>query len=103
MGLNDECPCTNVKNRKCNNSFKNPVVTEHIIVSLGKAPKVSTPNLIHEVSRSDGSRSITYYNEKGNWFSREDYGQQKTHGTLGYDKNEKVPPHEYKQTYKKNI
>lgn len=32
-------------------------------------------------------------------FSREDYGQQKTHGQLGYDSNGKVPPHEHKFTY----
>ncbi|WP_172730871.1 hypothetical protein [Pluralibacter gergoviae] len=74
-------------------------VTEHTIVSSGKAPKTSKPNSIYEVSRADGSKSITYYDSKGNMFSREDYGQQRTHGSLGYDSNGHVPPHEHKVTY----
>ena len=74
-------------------------VTEHTIVSSGKAPKTSKPNSIYEVSRADGSKSITYYDSKGNMFSREDYGQQRTHGSLGYDSNGQVPPHEHKVTY----
>ncbi|MCX8619136.1 hypothetical protein J3U42_12125 [Gilliamella sp. B2923] len=82
------------------NPATNKVIIEHIIVPSGKAPKTSTPNSIYEVSRADGSRSVTYYDERGNMFSREDYGQQKTHGKLGYDENGKVPPHEHKQTYK---
>ena len=55
-------------------------VTEHTIVSSGKAPKTLKPNSIYEVSRADGSKSITYYDSKGKMFSREDYGQQRTHG-----------------------
>lgn len=35
-------------------------------------------------------------------FSREDYGQQKTHAQLGYDSNGKVPPHGHKITYNAN-
>ena len=81
------------------NPATNEVVTEHIIVSSGKAPKTSTPNSIYEVSRADSSRRVTYY-DKRYWFSREDFGQQKTHGKLGYDRKGKVPPHEHKQTYK---
>lgn len=81
------------------NPATNEVVTEHIIVSSGKAPKTSTPNSIYEVSRADSSRRVTYY-DKWYWFSREDFGQQKTHGKLGYDRKGKVPPHEHKQTYK---
>ncbi len=81
------------------NPATNKVVTEHIIVSSGKAPKTSTPNSIYEVSRADGTKSITYYDDKGRVFSREDYGQQRTHGSLGYDVNGKVPPHEHKTTY----
>uniref|UniRef100_UPI0020C6486E RHS repeat-associated core domain-containing protein n=1 Tax=Pectobacterium polaris TaxID=2042057 RepID=UPI0020C6486E len=73
--------------------------TEHTVVSSGKAPKTSTPNSIYEVSRADGSRSITYYDDKGRTFSREDYGQQRTHDLLGYDANGKVPPHEHRITY----
>ena len=82
------------------NPATNKIVTDHIVVPSGVAPQTSTPNSIYEVSRRDGSRSITYYDEKGHWFSREDYGQQRTHGTLGYDQNGKVPPHEHKRTYK---
>ncbi|MCX8728677.1 VENN motif pre-toxin domain-containing protein, partial [Gilliamella sp. B2838] len=82
------------------NPATNKVVTEHIIVPSGKAPKTSTPNSIYEVSRSDGSRSVTYYDERGNMFSREDYGQQRIHGNLEFDNNGKVVPHEHKQTYK---
>ena len=37
--------------------------------------------------------------DKGRMFSREDYGQLRTHGSLGYDANGKVPPHEHKTTY----
>ncbi|WP_455813236.1 hypothetical protein [Pseudomonas graminis] len=73
--------------------------TDHIVVSAGKAPKTSTPNSVYEVSRADGTKSITYYDEKGRTFSREDYGQQQTHGSLGYDENGKVPPHEHRIIY----
>ncbi|ENN8378964.1 hemagglutinin repeat-containing protein, partial [Providencia rettgeri] len=81
------------------NPATNKVVTEHTVVSSGKAPKTSTPNSVYEVSRADGTKSITYYDDKGRTFSREDYGQQKTHGQLGYDSNGKVPPHEHKISY----
>ncbi|MDF7670686.1 hypothetical protein PT276_05665 [Orbaceae bacterium ESL0721] len=89
-----------VQNEKIINPATNKVVTEHIIVSSGKAPKTTTPNSIYEVSRADGSKSITYYDDQGRIFSREDYGQQRTHGSLGYDDNGKVPAHEHKITYK---
>ncbi|MBI0038228.1 VENN motif pre-toxin domain-containing protein, partial [Gilliamella sp. B14384H2] len=81
------------------NPATNKPVTDHIIVSSGKAPKTSTPNSIYEVSRADGSRSITYYDEKGNWFSREDYGQLTPHGQMGIGSDGRVVPHEHKQTY----
>ncbi|QXF32710.1 hypothetical protein CE143_05625 [Photorhabdus luminescens] len=87
------------KKDKLINPATNKIVTEHVIVSSGKAPKTSTPNSIYEVSRADGTRSITYYDSKGRTFSREDYGQQRTHGELGYDEKGKVPPHEHKITY----
>ena len=87
------------ENNKIINPATNKVVTEHIVVLSGKAPKTSTPNSVYEVSRVDGSKSITYYDSKGRTFSREDYGQQRTHGSLGYDSNGKVPPHEHKITY----
>ncbi|WP_336431895.1 DUF6862 domain-containing protein, partial [Providencia sp. PROV129] len=81
------------------NPATNKIVTEHTVVSSGKAPRTSTPNSVYEVSRADGTKSITYYDDKGRTFSREDYGQQKTHGQLGYDANGKVPPHEHKINY----
>ncbi|EPK7359055.1 hypothetical protein LZ634_07180 [Kluyvera intermedia] len=81
------------------NHATNKVVTEYIVVLSGKAPKTLTPNSVYEVSRGDGSKSITYYDSKGRTFSREDYGQQRTHSSLGYDSNGKVPPHEHKITY----
>ncbi|MGG7448523.1 VENN motif pre-toxin domain-containing protein [Kosakonia oryzendophytica] len=84
------------------NPATNKVPTEHTVVSSGKAPKKSTPNSVYEVSRADGTKSITYYDDRGNMFSREDYGQQRTHGTLGYDSNGNVPPHEHKVEYNAN-
>lgn len=44
-------------------------------------------------------QSITYYDSKGRTFSREDYGQQKTHAQLGHDSNGKISPCEYKITH----
>lgn len=81
------------------NPATNKVVTEHTVVSFGKALRTSAPNSVYEVSRADGTKSITYYDDKGRMFSREDYGQQRTHGSLGYDSNGKIPPHEHKATY----
>lgn len=77
------------------------MVTEHVVVPSGKAPKTAAPNSVYEVSRADGTKSITYYDDKGRTFSREDYGQQKTHGQLGYDINGKVPPHEQLWIFRK--
>ncbi|MBG3039712.1 VENN motif pre-toxin domain-containing protein, partial [Proteus mirabilis] len=88
-----------LEKEKLVNPATNKIVTEHTIVSSGKAPKTSTPNSVYEVSRADGTKSITYYDSRGNMFSREDYGQQRTHGSLGYDANGKVPPHEHKIEY----
>lgn len=84
------------------NPATNRVVTEYVVVPSGKAPKSAAPNSIYEVSRADGTKSITYYDSRGNMFSREDYGQQRTHGSLGYDVNGKAPPHEHKIEYKVN-
>ncbi|AWH87791.1 VENN motif pre-toxin domain-containing protein [Limnobaculum parvum] len=73
--------------------------TEHTIVPSRKAPQNYIPNSVYEVSRADGTKSITYYDDKGRTFSREDYGQQKTHGQLGYNTDGSVPPHEHTITY----
>lgn len=47
----------------------------------------------------DGSKSITYYDEKGRAFSREDYGQQRTHGQLGVGSDGRSVPHEHRVDY----
>jgi RHS repeat-associated protein len=60
------------------------------------APKTGLPNSIHEQTRPNGSRSVTYYDEKGRIFSREDYGQQRTHGQLGLGPDGKSVPHEHR-------
>ncbi len=66
-----------LEKEKLVNPANNKIVTEHTIVSSGKAPKTSAPNSVYEVSRADGTKSITYYDDKGRTFSREDFGQQK--------------------------
>ncbi len=63
-----------------------------MVVSSGKAPKTSTPDSVYEVLKAEGTKSITCYDDRGNMFSREDYGQQRTHGILGYDSREKYLP-----------
>jgi hypothetical protein len=81
------------------NPATNKVVTEHITVTSGKAPKNSTPNSIYEVSRADGSRSVTYYDERGNMFSREDYGQLNPHKEIKLGSDGRAEPHEHKIIY----
>ncbi|MDH5180069.1 MAG: RHS repeat protein [Gammaproteobacteria bacterium] len=79
-----------------------PVETPHTRVTGGKevnAPKTSQPNSIHEHTRPDGSKSVTYYDEKGRMFSREDYGQQRTHGQLGRGPDGRSVPHEHRVDY----
>jgi hypothetical protein len=75
------------------------VDTPHTQVTGGNktagAPKTNKPNSIHEQTRPDGSKSVTYYNEKGRMFSREDYGQQRTHGQLGRGADGRSVPHEH--------
>lgn len=68
-------------------------------MSSGQAPKNWTPNSVYEISRADGTKSITCYDDQGRTFSREDYGLQKAHVQLGFDNDGKVPPHEHKITY----
>ncbi len=73
--------------------------TIHTIVNGGKAPQISKPNSIYEVQRADGSKSVTYYDAQGNWFAREDYGQIRSHGQLGFAVDGKAVPHEHKILY----
>ncbi|WP_216639287.1 VENN motif pre-toxin domain-containing protein [Achromobacter ruhlandii] len=87
------------KKEKLINPDNNEAVANHTVVSSGKALKIWKPNSIYEVSRADGTKSVTYYDDRGRTFSREDYGQQKTHGKLGYDENGRVPPHEHRIIY----
>ncbi|WP_237683134.1 two-partner secretion domain-containing protein [Pseudomonas sp. B14(2022)] len=81
------------------NPATNKIVTEHIVAPSGKAPKTANPNSIYEISRADGSKSVTYYDELGRTFSREDYGQQRSHGSLGYATDGRAVPHEHKIEY----
>ncbi|MES2824407.1 MAG: RHS repeat-associated core domain-containing protein [Pseudomonadota bacterium] len=74
--------------------------TPHRVVSSGKAPDTAEPNSIYEVSRADGSKSITYYDEKGRAFSREDYGQQNPHAPhVGMGSDGRAVPHEHRWNY----
>jgi filamentous hemagglutinin len=81
------------------NPATNKIVTEHIVAPSGKAPKTANPNSIYEISRADGSKSVTYYDDLGRTFSREDYGQQRSHGSLGYATDGRAVPHEHKIEY----
>jgi co-chaperonin GroES (HSP10) len=75
------------------------VETPHKTVTGGKAPKRGDPNSIYEVKRADGSKSVTYYDDKCRSFSREDYGQLKPHGEMGIGPDGKVVPHEHLQNF----
>ena len=63
---------------------------------IAGAPNTGQPNSIHEQTRPDGSKSVTYYDEKGRMFSREDYGQQRKHGQLGRGPDGRSVPHEHR-------
>ena len=75
------------------------IETTHKINTGGKAPKTSDPNSIIESQRADGSSSVSYYDEKGRAFSREDYGQQSTHGPLGRRVDGRSVAHEHRFDY----
>ncbi|WP_051311232.1 RHS repeat-associated core domain-containing protein [Zooshikella ganghwensis] len=75
------------------------VKTPHTVNTGGKAPKTSDPNSIIESRRADGSSSATYYDDKGRAFSREDYGQQSTHGSLGQRADGRSVAHEHRFDY----
>jgi hypothetical protein len=61
--------------------------------------RTGTPNSIWEQRRADGGRSVTYFDEQGRRFSREDYGQNAPHGTLGQDVSGRTVPHEHRYNY----
>ena len=77
--------------------------TPHTVARGGNktaaAPKTGRPNSIHEQVRPNGSRSVTYYDDHGRAFSREDYGQLRTHGTLGRAPDGNSVPHEHRILY----
>jgi filamentous hemagglutinin len=60
--------------------------------------RTGEPNSIWEQIRDDG-RSVTYFDEQGRWFSREDYGQRSPHGSLGQDVSGRTVPHEHRYNY----
>ena len=87
------------RNLLVHNCGGDQVKTPHTQVTGGNktagAPKSSQPNSIHEQTRPDGSKSVTYYDDKGRMFSREDYGQRRTHGQLGLGPDGRSVPHEH--------
>ena len=73
--------------------------TPHTINTGGKHPNSSSPNSIMDSQRNDGSRSVTYYDHLGRAFSREDYGQQSIHDSLGRGTDGRCVPHEHRFDY----
>ena len=76
-----------------------PVVTPHTQVTGGRnveAPEKGLPNSIYERSIPGGGKSVTYYDEFGNAFSMEHYGQTRSHGVLGFGPDGKSVPHEHR-------
>lgn len=77
--------------------------TQHIVayggIKTASAPRTGPPNSIHERIGPNGNRSVTYYDERGRSFSREDYGQQRTHGLLGPGPDGNSVPHEHRTDY----
>ena len=63
------------------------------------APPTGKPNSIHEQIRPDGSKRVTYYDEAGRPFSKEDYGQLREHGVLGKGSDGKSVPHEHRTEF----
>lgn len=57
--------------------------------------KTGQPNSIWEQVRHDGSRSVTYFDDQGRRFSREDYGQLAPHGSLPRADG-RTAPHEHR-------
>ncbi len=61
--------------------------------------RTGDPNSIWEQQRSDGSMSITYYDENGRRIARDDHGQRSAHGNLGQDLSGRTVPHQHEDTY----
>jgi hypothetical protein len=68
--------------------------TGHAESGSRPAPGLGEPNSIWEQIRADGTRSVTYYDEAGRPYAREDYGQRQGHGTL-----DPSTPHEHRVTF----
>ena len=73
--------------------------TSHIISGSRPRGNTGAPNSIHEQVRGNGSRSITYYDDAGRAFSREDYGQLSPHGDLPTMPNGRTAPHEHQTRF----
>jgi filamentous hemagglutinin len=72
----------------------NATNTAHVISGSRPAPGKGDPNSIWEQIRPDGTRSVTYYDQTGEPFSREDYGQQRGHGQM-----DPSTPHEHQTCF----
>lgn len=68
--------------------------TAHVVSGSRPAPGKGEPNSIREQIRPDGTRSVTYYDQAGEPFSREDYGQQRGHGQM-----DPSTPHEHQTCF----
>ncbi|MBJ6760055.1 VCBS repeat-containing protein [Myxococcaceae bacterium JPH2] len=62
------------------------------------APERWTPNSVWETTYPNGNRRVTYYDEAGNTFTREDYGQEAPHKVEinGVKYNLNKVPHEHR-------
>jgi RHS repeat-associated protein len=72
----------------------NSVQTPHTI-SPSRPGRTGTPNSIYEKVRPDGGRSVTYFDDTGRAFSREDYGQLTPHRTIRLGPDGRAMPHEH--------
>jgi hypothetical protein len=84
-----------------NTGFQCPTPTQHT-VTASRPGKTGPPNSIHEQVRPDGGRSITYFDDQGRAFSREDFGQLRPHKTAGLGPNGRAVPHEHKTEFSKH-
>jgi uncharacterized protein YwbE len=76
----------------------NKVQTPHT-TSPSRPGKTGTPNSIHEQIRPDGGRSVTYFDDQGRAFARQDYGQLTPHKTIGLGPDGRAMPHEHMTTF----
>jgi len=76
------------------------VAPPHIkTTSRADAGPTGQPNSIVEQTRPDAGRSVTYYDDQGRRFSREDYGQTRPHTGISNGPDGKPVPHEHGYQY----